>query len=199
MKFKEIIENRYTTKSYDTNRKITKLQIEELKEILHLSPSSINSQPWQFIFVTDKKTKIALAEASYFNAPKILAASQVVVFSAIDNVQFFEEKVHQYLPEGAIGYYNNFVKPKGVQEIKAWIKHQTYLSLGIFLSACASMQIDSTPMEGIETDKYASILDLTNYKPVFAVAIGYRAMEDKNQPKFKPKSRLPIKDVVFEK
>ncbi len=140
-----------------------------------------------------------MAEASYFNAPKILAASNVVVFSAIDNVSFFEEKIQKNLPEGAIGYYNNFVKPKEIQEIKAWFKHQTYLSLGVFLSACASMQIDSTPMEGIEIDKYANILTLKNYKPVFAVAIGYRDIADKNQPKFKPKSRLPLTEIVSEK
>ncbi len=196
MKFTKIIQSRYTTKSYDYTKKVSKESVEELKAIVHLSPSSINSQPWKFTFIENKTVKTALAEASYFNKQKILDASHLVVFSAIDDIAFFEENIKHYLPEGAIGYYNNFVKPKGMQEIKSWFKQQTYLSLGIFLSACASMQIDSTPMEGIEIDKYKNILNQIKYKPIFAVAIGYRNTEDKNQPMYNPKSRLPIEDII---
>lgn len=58
------------------------------------------------------------------------------------------------------------------------------------------MQIDSTPMEGIKNDEYKSILKLENYKPLFAVAIGYRNPEDGNQPAVKPKERLQIESVI---
>ena len=49
------MEQRYTTKKYDVSKKIENQKIEELKEILRLSPSSINSQPWKFTFVSDKE------------------------------------------------------------------------------------------------------------------------------------------------
>ena len=74
--------------------------------------------------------------------------------------------------------------------------HQVYLSLGFFLAACASMDIDSTPMEGIDIDGYTKILDESGYKPLFAVAIGYRNPEDSNQPSITPKSRLNIDRVI---
>ena len=45
MSFIKSIQNRYTTKKYNVSKKIENEKIEELKEILHLSPSSINSQP----------------------------------------------------------------------------------------------------------------------------------------------------------
>ena len=67
MNFLELATTRYTTKSYQDKR-IEKKTIEALKEILRLSPSSINSQPWQFLFVSDEKLKNeSLAKLSLMN------------------------------------------------------------------------------------------------------------------------------------
>ncbi|MEM0543988.1 nitroreductase family protein [Flavobacterium sp. j3] len=196
MKFINLSKSRYTTKKYNPSKKISDNEIEELKEILRLSPSSINSQPWKFIFVSNEEIKNQLAEVSYFNELKIKDASHLVVFCAIDDIQSFENQINENLPEGAVGYYNQFIKPLSEQEIKSWLKHQVYLSLGYFLSACASMSIDSTPMEGIKSNEYNTILDLKNYTTLFAVAIGYREQNDPNQPKIKNKSRLQMEEIV---
>ena len=51
-------------------------------------------------------------------------------------------------------------------------------------------------MEGIEGDKYATILETQDYKPLFAVCIGYRDVNDLNQPSKNPKSRLNIADLI---
>lgn len=196
MSFLNIAKSRYTTKKYNSNEKITDEKIQQLKEILHLSPSSINSQPWKFTFISDEKIKSKLAAVSYFNEQKINEASHLVVFSAIDDIEKFETQIHQNLPEGAVGYYNQFIKINSETEIKSWLQHQVYLSLGFFLSACANMEIDSTPMEGIKSEEYKRILKLENYKPLFAVAIGYRDPEDGNQPAIKPKERLQAESVI---
>ena len=196
MKFINLSKSRYTTKKYNPSKKISDNEIEELKEILRLSPSSINSQPWKFIFVSNEEIKNQLAEVSYFNEQKIKDASHLVVFCAIDDIQSFENQIYKNLPEGAVGYYNQFIKPLSEQEIKSWLKHQVYLSLGYFLSACSSMSIDSTPMEGIKSNEYNAILDLKNYTTLFAVAIGYRELNDPNQPKIKNKSRLQMEEIV---
>ena len=68
------------------------------------------------------------------------------------------------------------------EETRIWLSKQVYISLGFFLSACASLGIDSTPMEGIEPDAYMDILALKGYRPLFAVCIGYRDANDFNQP-----------------
>lgn len=196
MSFLELAKSRYTTKSYNPQQKISAEKVRQLKEILRLSPSSINSQPWKFIFVSDEKIKQELASVSYFNEQKINDASHLVVFSVIDEVEKFEEKIRQNLPEGAVAYYNNFVKPLPDSEIKSWLQHQVYLSLGFFLSACISLEIDSTPMEGIRAEEYDKILPMSGYKTLIAVAIGYRNPEDGNQPSVKAKSRLLLEDVV---
>ena len=196
MNFLDIAKNRYTTKKYDPDRKIKEEKIEQLKEILRLSPSSINSQPWKFTFISDKNMKQQLASESYFNEHKVQDSSHIVVFSVIDDVHKFENQIRANLPEGSVAYYEKMIKPQPEETIKSWLAHQVYLSLGYFLSACASMEIDSTPMEGINIDGYAKILQQDHYKPLFAVAIGYRNQEDSNQPSITPKSRLNINDII---
>ncbi len=196
MDFLKIAENRYTAKKYDPSKKIKEKIIAELKTIVRLSPSSINSQPWHFTFVSEDKTKSALAKASFFNASKILDASHLVVFGAISSVKKFEEQIAENIPAGAIGYYNTYLKPKGEQEIKKWFSQQVYLSVGFFLSACAAMGIDATPMEGIEAHEYDAILKNPKYNTLVAVAIGYRDASDANQPSMKSKSRLDLDVIV---
>lgn len=196
MSFLEIAKSRYTTKKYNPNLKISEEKIEKLKEILRLSPSSINSQPWKFLIVSDDNVKKELASVSYFNEERINQASHLVVFSVMDDIEKFEEHIEKNLTKGSVSYYNTFVKPKDETEIKFWLKHQVYLSLGFFLSACAHLEIDSTPMEGIQNEKYDEILQLDGYKSLFAVAMGYRDGEDANQPSLNPKSRLSIEHII---
>lgn len=196
MSFLNIAKSRYTTKKYDSNKKIDSPTIEKLKEIIRLSPSSINSQPWKFTFVSDENTKKRLSEVSFHNKEKVNDASHVVVFSVIKDVESFEKEKLTKLPEGANAYYNNVLKPRSEEEIMTWLKSQVYLSLGFFLSGCASIGVDSTPMEGIQTSEYDRILEDTDYKALFAVAIGYRNEEDTNQPDKTPKFRLE-QDLVI--
>lgn len=196
MSFLDIAKNRYTTKEYNSDRSIPEPKIEELKEILRLSPSSINSQPWKFIFISDEKVKKELADASYWNNQRISDSSHLVIFSVIDNIKHFEEGIKEYLPEGNLNYYKQFLKPKDETVIKSWLQNQVYLSLGFFLSACATLGIDSTPMEGIQNEEYDKILHLEGYKTLFAVAIGFRNTNDSNQPSITAKSRLPLKQII---
>ena len=196
MSFIKSMQQRYTTKMYDNAKSISHVQKEELKEILRISPSSINSQPWKFSFISDSKTKEKLAQASYFNDEKIKNCDTLVVFSSIDNIPLFEKQIATNLPEGAVGYYNQFLKPQSETKIKSWFDRQVYLALGVFLSACAEMKIDATPMEGIESEKYDVILGQEDYSTLAAVAIGYRDIEDSNQVEITPKSRKAFDDVI---
>ena len=195
MNFLELAKERYTTKIYN-GEKISDEKISDLKEILRLAPSSINSQPWKFIFVSDEKTKQELAKYSYFNESKINNASHLVVFLAIDDLSIFEEQIRRELGEGQLNYYLQNLKPLGEDSVKSWFHKQVYISLGYFLSACASMGIDSTPMEGIQNQAYDAILKKDGYNTLFAVAIGFRDSQDSNQPSIKPKSRIDLEKVI---
>ena len=196
MKFVDLMKNRYTTKKYNGHKKIEKQKIQELKEILHLSPSSINSQPWKFTFISDEATKQKLSEISWLNTNKILDSDTIVVFSRINSISLFEEQIERELPKGAVDYYKEFIKPQTEEQIKAWFDRQVYLALGVFLSACAEMGIDSTPMEGVEPENYDKVLNQKEYATLMAVAIGYRDEDDFNQPSKNPKSRREINKVI---
>lgn len=196
MDFLSIAQNRYTTKKYDSSKHVSDEDINKLKEILRLSPSSIDSQPWKFTIISDQELKNKLAEASFWNEHRIKDASHLVVFNVVDNLEVFEKQIQQHLPEANVGYYNTMIKQNPEESIKSWLAHQVYISLGYFLSACASMGIDSTPMEGVDIKEYTKILGMKDYKPLFAVSIGYRDEKDENQPAITPKSRLDLKDVI---
>ncbi|WP_299213017.1 NAD(P)H-dependent oxidoreductase [uncultured Dokdonia sp.] len=196
MSFLKSMQHRYTTKKYDASKKIEKQKIEELQQILRLTPSSINSQPWKFTFVSNPDTIQKLSEVSWINTNKLLDSDTTVVFSRINSLSLFEEQIEKELPEGAVNYYKEYIKPKPEAEIKAWFDKQVYLALGILLSACAEMGIDATPMEGIEPDNYDKILDQTDYATIVAVCIGHRNPDDSNQPSKNPKSRRALQDVI---
>lgn len=40
---------RHTTKAYDPTRTLPPAVLEDLLEVLHNAPSSVNSQPWHFL------------------------------------------------------------------------------------------------------------------------------------------------------
>ena len=199
MKFTNTLQQRYTTKMYDNSKAISPTIIEELKEVLQLSPSSINSQPWKFIFVQNQQIKQKLSEASLFNNEKVLNCDTLVVFTRVDNIPMFENDIAQRLPERTNEYYNLHLKTLPENEIKNWFAKQVYLSLGVFLSACATMEIDSTTMEGIETNMFDEILELKDYTTLFAVAIGYRDNDDFNTIDKVAKTRKELNEIITQK
>ncbi len=195
MDFLHLAQTRYTTKKYNGQR-IAEEDIARLKEILRLAPSSINSQPWQFVFVSDEATKQAFAKVSMMNEEKINKASHLVVFMANSSLPSFEEKLSRATSPYALEFYQKQLKTKGDVALYSWINNQVYIALGVFLSACAAMGIDSTPMEGIQQAEYDKLLGDKDYTTLFAVAIGYRDAEDSNQLHLRAKTRLSAAEVV---
>ena len=56
-----------------------------------------------------------------------------------------------------------------------WNAKQTYIALGFAMMACASLSIDSCPIEGFNAAKYSQILKLSDkgLTPNVVLAIGY--------------------------
>lgn len=196
MNILELIEKRYSTKKYNTDKKIPQEKIEELKEILRLCPSSINIQPWKFTFVQNPEIKAKLAVASMHNNEKVNQAPLLVVFSAADDLDAFQEVVNNELPTARRDWYNQIRANTPESDLKIWLAKQVYIALGVGLTASAALGLDSTPMEGIESDKYKAILDMKTYKPLFAMAVGYAAEDDFNRLEAAPKSRRLAENVI---
>lgn len=196
MNFLSLAHTRYATKRYNPVKKLSAETIEQLKEILRLSPSSFNCQPWKFIFVEDTSMKARLAKVSQHNEHKINDADLLIVFTVIEDLHVYQNYVDNEAEERFAEGYNYVRSLFSDEQIKGWFANQVYISLGFCLSACISMGLDSTPIEGIEHERYREILNTGIYRPLFAVAVGYRADDDMNDPIRHPKSRRPMQDVV---
>ena len=55
MDITEILNNRYSTKEFDPDKKISDKDFQQIKALLQMSPSSINIQPWHFIIADTKE------------------------------------------------------------------------------------------------------------------------------------------------
>ena len=185
----KLLQSRYTTKVYDPSFRLSEEQLATIKEVLRLSPSSINSQPWAFELIEDEALKSVLAEESRSNLERVKQASLLIVFYTYRDVEtFIKERIDtQEAPVQT--YFHNYVASQGREAIQAWQTHQVYIALGVLLTSLASMGLDSTPMEGIDVDKYDKILGREKYRPVLAVLVGRHAEDDFNHPSRKNKQR----------
>jgi len=76
------MQNRYTTKVYDSTKKVSQSHVNELAQILTLSPSSINSQPWRFIIIGNQEIKEKLAAYAKHNQQRVIDCSHLIVFTS---------------------------------------------------------------------------------------------------------------------
>ncbi len=214
MNIAEIAAYRYTTKVYDPERKLDPALMEQLKALLHLAPSSVNSQPWHFIFAESDEARARIAESTSGpyggNEAKVRDASHVVVLCARSELS--DEHLAQVLaqeerdgrfptPEARSaqqkgrGFYVNLHRQM-LGDTGQWMEKQVYLALGSLLFAAAALSIDSTPIEGFDREVLDEVLGLREkgLRSVVLVALGYRSDDDPNA--VTPKSRLPLEQVV---
>jgi nitroreductase/dihydropteridine reductase len=196
MNILQLIQKRYTAKKYNAEKTIPQEKIEDLKEILRLTPSSINIQPWKFTFVQNPEIKARLASVSMHNGEKINQAQLLIVFSVADDLDAFQKVVDNELGEARSNWYNQIKTSMPEADLKIWLSKQVYIALGVGLTASMALGLDSTAMEGIEADKYKTILNMAAYKPLFAMAVGYASEEDSNRIEVTPKSRRLLENVI---
>jgi nitroreductase len=197
---------RYATKKFDPARKIAPEVWAKLEQAAVLAPSSYGLQPWKFIVVTDPAMRKKLHPASY-NQAQILDASHLVVFAAknpptpadVERHVARTAQVRGVSPEALDGFrqmmLGSLSRMSG-PDAHAWAARQTYLALGVFLSACALAGVDACPMEGFQPEKYDEILGLRE-KGLGAAVIataGYRHADDP-AARF-AKSRFDVNDVI---
>ncbi|KAA8734854.1 oxygen-insensitive NAD(P)H nitroreductase [Acinetobacter qingfengensis] len=199
MKFLELAKSRYTSKAYDASKKIPAQQLQNLLEVLRLSPSSINIQPWKFIAAQSATAKQKIAEAMpgnfSYNIPKILNASDVIIFTAkndidethLDNILNCEEQAGRFrTPDSKLTQKNvrqtyiDLYKQNNL--IHDWIDNQVHIALGALLFAAKAENIDATPIGGFDRKLLDEILQLDQQglHSVVLVALGYHSDEDFN-------------------
>jgi len=208
MKIIEDLKWRYATKKYDTTKSISDKDFETIKEAIQLAPTSYGLQLFKVLEIDAADVKQKLVPASW-GQEQANTTSKYLVFCVpkqvtaemIDEYVEIKAQVNDKDPELFAGYAD-FMKMKVLalsnEDAVNWMNKQVYIALGVAISAAASLRIDSTPMEGFEADKYATILDLKQKGLTAAVvlALGYRSSEDITQ--HDKKARRPIKDLFIQ-
>lgn len=194
-----ILNNRYATKKFDTNKKISSENLELIENLLQMSPSSNNLQPWHFIMATTQEGKNTIAKSTegkhIANKEKILNASVVIVFAVKIDI---EDEYLDILSEKAVqdGRLTSENKASGnnirkdyinlhrseYKDVTHWLEKQLYLNLGSLLLGVASLGIDAIAMEGIDKNVLNEEFNLIEkgYTASVIVSLGYRAEDDFN-------------------
>ncbi len=212
----QIIEDllwRHTTKKYDATKKISKEDLAVLFEAMRLSASSINSQPWKFVIIESDEARERMnstfANKYQFNQPHIFDSSQVILFA--HNPRYTRDNYAEVVdngiedkrtkPEDRESAFGGFVfaelNADETGNTSSWTKAQTYIALGNTLHTLARLKIDSTPMEGIDTDLVNEEFkkELDGYQCDVALAIGYQHTEEDYNAKL-PKSRRKSNSIL---
>lgn len=199
---------RYTTKAYDASKKIPDHQFQRLLEILRLTPSSVNIQPWHFLIADniEAKTRIAkgLTGRYAYNAPKVLDGSHSIIFCTRTDVtqehleqllkqddlngRFKDEKAKEAQGQTRAGYVEYYRNEQ--QNLYGWMENQTFIALGQLLLAAGLEGVDATPMGGFDEEIISQEFELAEkgLRPSVIVSLGYRSESDFNAQL--PKSRL---------
>ncbi len=208
------LNTRYSTKEFDATKKLSDEQITQLEDLLQLSPSSTNIQPWHFIIATTNEGKKRITKGSQgffsFNEQKVLDASAVVIFaSKVDLTDEYLAKVLEKedkdgrFPQsefkaqnhGGRSIFANMHK-LDYKDFQHWADKQVYLNLGNFLLGVAALGLDAIAMEGFDLKALDEEFGLREkgFTSSIVVAVGYHSENDFN--KDLPKSRLSKEDII---
>jgi nitroreductase / dihydropteridine reductase len=192
MNFIEQLNWRYATKRMISDKIVPQEKIDEIVEAIRLSASSFGLQPYNLLVIQDKELLEKIKPIAY-NQPQITEASALLVFAVWDEItteridDFFNNIATQRgIPVEALAGYRSVVEGKTNAMTHAeafnWMARQAYIGLGTGLAAAAIAEVDSTPMEGVDTVALDEILDLKNkgLKSVMVLTLGYR--DEANDP-----------------
>ena len=205
---------RYSTKEFDANKKISAADFQSLKDILRLSPSSTNIQPWHFVIADDEAGKARIAKGTQgmfdFNTAKVKDASHVIIFCS--RIYADDEFLHEVLDKEDTD--GRFAEPKFKEQMHQvrkmfldirryeqkdephWLVEQVYLNMGALLLGTATLGIDAVPMEGADLKALDEEFELHSkgYTAVAVISLGYRSEDDFNADL--PKSRLSEASII---
>ena len=181
---------RYATKKFDSNRKLSKNQVNTLKNAFNLTASSYGLQPIKLIVISNQEIKNNLLESS-LNQQQVIQCSHLLVicvetdidesyielyFKRVVDIRKTSPKVLESFKNSIINEFNDMSNASIIN----WSINQAYLALGNLMTVCSVEEIDSCPMEGFLPEKYDEILDLKtkNLKSVLVMPVGYRSVDD---------------------
>lgn len=201
------LEWRYATKDFDTTKKVSESDLEEIIEAFRLTPSSFGLEPWKLVIVENPEIREKLQVHSW-NQSQITKASHLLVFTRIKNIDndyidnYFEKTSKiTWATREQLAWYEGMMKwsfSHMDENAKAsWARDQVFLALWNVMNLLAQKKIDSCAIWGFDPAKYDEILELDKLglASVVVLAVWYRSIDDKNA--FRPKVRFSKDEIVL--
>lgn len=195
---------------YDVNKKISREDMEYILELGRLSPSSVGSEPWQFLVLQNEALREKIAPVTWGIKHPMNEMSHLVVLLAKKNARydsvFFRNSLERrgLTPEqieATLSRYKTF-QTEDIQITDSertlfdWCSKQTYIALANMITGAAMIGIDSCPIEGFHYESVnrilseAGLFDANEWGVSCMVTFGYRSKE------IKKKYRKPADEVI---
>jgi nitroreductase / dihydropteridine reductase len=199
---------RYATKKYDPTKKVAQADVDKIIEAARLAPTSSGLQQFKLIVITNQELKDKIVPIA-MDQQIVADCSHLLVFVSWD--KYTDERIDkQYdyitdergLPRGRFSSYTErlktlYVNNQTEKENFVHTARQAYIGFGLAIAQAAELKVDSTPMEGFNTDLLDELLDLRSkgLRSVLLLPLGYRDAENDWLEKMK-KVRKPKEDFV---
>ena len=178
MDIKKLMQERFAAKGF--GKKASKEKIEELLEIIRLSPSSYNTQPWR-IFVVEGSEE--LVDISY--GQRQVAEGTMLMFC------YVKDRERLVTENNITGMAREYILSMDQQEYECWAGKQVYLALGIAVVAAKALGLDACPMEGFDREAWKEFLGIEHWlEPSVLLAVG---LEGKGRRR---KERMPLEKIA---
>lgn len=204
-KYLENLHWRYATKVFDTTKKVTSEDLEQIIEVFRLSASSLGLQPWKLLIIENQELKNQIM-AGAWNQNHVGNNSHLLVFTKPITITPTLAENHLnntctltgVTREELIGYESmlmQFIEGLSEAEADTWAREQVFLALGNVISFLAEKRIDACPVGGFDKQKINEILKLNTkgLESVVLLPIGYRDNQDKYA--HTPKVRYAAKEI----
>lgn len=201
----ENLQWRYATKIFDTSKKVSSEDLQEIMEAFRLSASSLGLQPWKLLIIENQELKNQIMEGAR-NQTHIGNNSHLLVFTKPTTITTNLAERHLNTTstvtgasrEQLAGYESmlyQFISGLSETEADTWAREQVFLALGNVLGFLASKRIDACPVGGFDKQKINEVLQLKEkgLESVVLLPIGYRNPEDKYATT--PKVRYAVEEV----
>ncbi|AKG33478.1 nitroreductase family protein [Paenibacillus durus] len=198
--FSQVLRERHSVRKYDSSRKMSNEEINDLLNDAILAPSSSNLQPWRFIVITDQALKEQLLPIAH-NQQQVVESSAIIAvlgdLEAYRNVNKIWDsaveaglatpEVRDMMVENSWNSYSAFSREKQ-KEIA--LVDGGLVSMQLMLAAKAK-GYDTVAMGGYDAEKFREMFQIPQrYATVMLIAVGHAAVPGRQT------SRLPLEDVV---
>ncbi|MAG15796.1 NAD(P)H nitroreductase [Candidatus Woesearchaeota archaeon] len=199
MEFDEVVIKRRSVRDYDASKEVTDEQLKELFELVKLSPSSYNLQPWEFIVVRDKENKKLLKACANNQQFVEDASATVIVLGSTNPLVHAEEISADRVKKGTMDeekkkkFEENVKKiAENKPEAMLWTAKSTSLSIMTLMLAAENMGLATCPIGGFDDECIKKEFNIPeDYEIMMLITLGYKSEKQSERPK-----RYGYEDIV---